>query len=360
MTRQSFLQTLATLMFLSACSSPGDRAAQGGEGCPPEEKCSAKTPNGLWFAGTSFFDASGDFGPKTTAVFGTQTIEVLASSSLFDTFSEDFTTESSAPLLVSSTSPPNVVVSADGEGSGYLRIIDPSTQELFDRISITSATPQSVRIVPTDAIKYDPDAIEGVNWSFLTGTSVELGIMLLDLGNNRLVDEGLTVNITGDATDGGNSSSWDKHTLSALGVGFAEINVHSMDGNSLPAGMPVVDTIDDVALVASTLEGSTSLSIVTGKERVYCFRGLSGNRAVAGLSWTISTSGSITAKPEEGPCFRVKAGATGTGSFTGTTTGFKKSFSVTVTANAASGPSSAIVKPALQPSTGPARGERVR
>jgi len=344
-------------MFLTACGSPGDRAA-GGEGCPPGDMCSSKTPNGLWFTGASFFDGAVDSGPKTTAVFGTQTIEVLASSSLTDTFSEVFTAESTAPLLVNVTSPPNVVVSADGEGSGYLRIIDSETGELFDRISIKSAIPQSVRVAPVEAIKYDPDAAEKMNWAIFSGASLDFGFMLFDFTNNRLVDENITVDIGGDASETFGSSNWDIRPIQANAVGFADINVHTGDGQVFPKGMPIVDTIDDVVLVPSTLGSSTSQSIVTGKDQIYCFRGLSGNLAVAGLSWSVSTQGSISAVLEEASCYRVKAGATGSATLVASAAGFKKSFPITIKANAVDPAPASIVAPAPKASMGPAPGER--
>ena len=357
MTRQSLLQTLAALLLLTACGSPGERAT-GGEGCPPEEMCSSKTPNGLWFSGAWFFDGSIDSGPKTTAVFGSQTITVLASSDLTDTFSEVFTTESTQPLFIDVTSPPTVIVSADGEGSGYLRIIDSETNELFDRISINSANVFSVRAAPVEAVKYDPEAVEKMNWALLSGVSLDLGFMLLDSVNNRLVDEKMTVDIAGDASLASGPFSWDTQPIKATGVGFADINVHTGNGDSFPQGMPIVDTIDDVVLVPSTLGSSTSLSIVTGKDQIYCFRGLSGNLAVAGLSWSVSTQGSISAKLEEASCFRVKAGATGSATLVASAAGFKKSFPITIKANAVAPAPASIVAPAPKASTGPRPGER--
>ncbi len=358
MTRLAFFQTLAALTFLSACALPGDGAASGDLTCPEGETCSSKTPDGLWFSGAGFFDELFDEGPHTIASGGTQTITVLASNTSIDHFTNPFHAETASPLVVEDTNPPTVTVRAEGSGSSYLRIVDPGSLDLYDRISIGVASIASIRVTPVEATWFDPGAAFDLDWALFAGASLDLGVVLRDSSDNRLVDESLTFTISGGASENGSQGTWDTSSITIGSFGTADVFAQSGGGDTFSHNMPIVTTIDDAVIVENAFSTNTSLSIPAGAERVYCFRGLSGNRAVAGLSWSISVDGQITAKHADASCFNVKATTMGNATLFASAGDFKKAFPITITTSAAAPPTLQMTAPDRPRTVGPAKGDR--
>lgn len=306
------------------------------------------------------FDGFLDTGPQTTAVSGTQTIRVHASNSNTDFFDVPFGAEGTPPLQVEEIDSPSVIIRANGEGSGYLRIFDPGSLELFDRISITAASIQSIRVVPVSAPWFDPEAAEKMDWALLADSHLEMGVVLRS-SDKRLVDESMTFDVGGSATSETSIPSWDKRSIFVGAAGSVEIFVQTGSGDSYSDSMPIVGTLDDIEIVSNIFSPDTSSSIPVGTERVYCFRGLAGNRAVGGLSWSVSVEGSITAKPVDMSCFGVKASAPGIATLIVSAGGFKKDFSLTITQSAgASPPLQIVASDETSAGAGPAPGQRAR
>lgn len=147
---------LVSVGWMIACAgeSPGERQASGQ--CPQGEICSAATPDGLVFVGEALFDDAGShLGP-------------IAKGGRFDlgVHSADGTP---LPAMEFRIENPGVVTSTDGTGefndgnstievddylslrglapgTTYVRVVDPTNGELYDRLAITVTEIGEIRL----------------------------------------------------------------------------------------------------------------------------------------------------------------------------------------------------------------------
>jgi hypothetical protein len=197
--------------WLIACAgeSPGDRAANDGA-CPSGEVCSPLTPDGLVFVGEALYNDSGvRLGP-------------IAKGGRFD-LGVHLADGTALPAVEFQIENPEIVTRTDGTGefndgnssievddylslrgvgpgTTYIRVIDPNTGELFDRLAISVTEIGEIRL--TNA--HNPDN------EFQPGVEEALGVELIgtDGTDQRAFD--LDMRVTSAATTmGADPGMWD-------------------------------------------------------------------------------------------------------------------------------------------------------
>ncbi|MBX3248029.1 MAG: hypothetical protein KF901_12685 [Myxococcales bacterium] len=145
------------LALCAAClaSVDGDRAASGE--CPPDERCSELTPNGLIFVGRAFFDEPRlRLGPVITG--GTFALGIVSADLpefAIETPVDIFTAERGTGVFGPTTAAgeplyavdAHLVLRAVSEGTAFVRVVDPSSGELFDRLAIDTYDVDEVQVV---------------------------------------------------------------------------------------------------------------------------------------------------------------------------------------------------------------------
>ena len=270
-------------LALTACVTGGERANTGD--CPAGEVCSSKTPDGLLFRGPRFGDDFLDIDQsvKTTARGGTQTLSVLEGgygtplSLPFDA------TIDGGPMAVTAQTGNAVVLAADGQGSATLRITDPDDGTLFDRVSVGAEAIASASVIAYHQEMFLPDDPAP---ALITGAPVQLLVRLRAAGGQRLVDQSLSLDVTGATAQRG---SWDTVDVTAGAPGTLGFALTAGDFAGLQGDIAVVDGIDQV------IPGWTSFDAdnppAATDTLIACVEGWSGDAPVVGLAWTLTADG---------------------------------------------------------------------
>ncbi|MRG91129.1 hypothetical protein [Polyangium spumosum] len=346
MTYQSAILAFSTMILVSGCqfAAPGDRASLNTCAtppcevvCPEGETCSPDTPNGLFFGSDSLVGTLfGGGGPHPIAEGGTQTISVFRDANGTKPFSP-FTADAEAPLEIAEVEAPSVKVRGAAAGSGFLRILDPDDGALHDRISLQVLPISSVRVTDATMAVLDAEGAQKDELALFAGTNVELGLLLFGEAPNgqgpvQLVDDSTTIVITGDATDSGEVSSWDRRRVTVGASGSVNVSVKAGAGEPVDVTFPVVSEIDDIVATKSLFSTDLTQPLTVGKANSVCFRGLSGARVVAGLSWAYSGDTKIEVEPVDAMCASFKPLAAGNASIVVEAGGLQKTFPVTIVA----------------------------
>jgi hypothetical protein len=281
------------LVALIAVSGPlagcvgGDRASDNGQ-CPAGEVCSPDTPDGLQFIGSSLVGSFVVGGPLATAIGGTQEVELDLEPALgiYTPFDQTYTVDDQGGTGVRFDHQNGNIVTVRGAGSfsNYLRILDPSTNELFDRKQLTGAQIDSIAIVP-ETLDEIP---QGMPIAFASGDAF-VGIALsgqvqgsLGQGEERLVDTSLVATL-----DGSTRRAWDTLELPNAAAGTYTLSVTA--GNQQQATQLPVAVVDGAD---SIVELDPTPTIAPGDD--VCFAALSDQRFVVGLAWTFEINGVAT------------------------------------------------------------------
>lgn len=340
---------LASALSAASLSSPGERAENCPDDlwveeqscwptCPEGEVCSGRTPEGLYFATLAWTDDDGTplDGVKATAQGGVQTVRVLTGRGLgsqpfdlpFEAVSSDATI-----LTVLATAGPDVAIAGVAPGSAYLRIVEPVTGKLYDRILVGVTQPSCAWLAPCpfsalwpSCTDVDEGFDEGLAWGILAGVPTDVRV---DLG---AVDEAMALESYASAR--GEQRSWDTIRVQAT---EPVVIIRAFSGDAdLRAELRVLDRVDSIEWTASRTFGAATKPPGEGYDigGVYCFRAMSGEYAVVGTNWAFGASGALVlaAWPVDLPanCVYVGTRAEGEGSLTVTTGGVVRSYSVTV------------------------------
>src|SRR5262249_3182173 len=136
-------------LLLAGCTLAGERGATGD--CPPGETCSDKTPNGLALLGAKLGDDPlGPMQPRATAIGGTQQLTVVTgATSGAPAFALPFDATTTSPsLAVTDVAPPKLPVEGLGAGTSDLRLVEPGTQLLYDRLPLDVTAVATVDLRP--------------------------------------------------------------------------------------------------------------------------------------------------------------------------------------------------------------------
>ncbi len=280
------------------CDTPGERAATGD--CPPTEDCSEVTPDGLYFRGAPLGGVGQSV--KRTAVGGTQTVTVLIgrSSETRTEFLQPFEATVDPPLAVEPRQQAVLELTAEAVGQGYLRIANPDSGELFDRVLVRAAEIDRVSLAPLD---YPSDAL------LYAGGQTVLVARLQSEADDRLVDEGIEFSQGGAATIA--RSDWDLITVSDVSPGPLEFAVTTSAGESYDFELEAVDAIDE--LVLEPIDGfEFEEEIAVNEVALLCFAGRLGGVPVAGLDWHVEVDGPVEVSPFlSDSCFSAEGEAPG-------------------------------------------------
>lgn len=310
-------------LSLSACSLAGSRAKTGS--CPEGEVCSDETPNGLFFAGPALGDAALDLGGSTlpTARGGKQTITVLTGASLGSPkFEGEFDAEVATTndiMEIDSVAPPDVVVSGVHLGSAFLRLLEPGTDILLDRVQLAVDA-----IATADAFPAELALVPSEPFALLANADVILVARLKSSGGGRLIDESTTM--TGDGVFA--RLAWDSFRVHTPPADF-DVQVNAGDG-SFTDLIPVVTSVDDIELVPIS---GPKLEVRALSSTTACFVARHGTIAVAGASWTFGASGGASTEKsfiDLPGCIDIVGQTPGTATFTASASGKTVTFSVDV------------------------------
>ncbi|MEZ4299152.1 MAG: hypothetical protein R3B70_29655 [Polyangiaceae bacterium] len=359
--RHPLFVSLVTAGLVAGCALPGERAGSVQctddgctSSCPQGELCSADTPQGLHFAGGTVFDQL-DGGPRFTAAGGTQTLRVLNSTSLSDDFELPFDAAGTGVVEIAATEPPQVTIRATGAGDGYLRILEPGTEHLYDRIKLDAAKVQSVGFLPYDELFITPALPQG-SYRVLAGGLVYLGARLRSSADDVLVDESMLLEVDAGGTETGEIHRWDVLEFAPAASGEVAVRVTLGDGSVHKQAFPISAGIDEIVRVVSALHPEEDTATAPKESRHFCFRGLDAGAPVTGILWAYSTDDSDVHLDNQGPCVLASSSVLGTHTFTVEAAGQKLDFTFEVITKAAGKAPTALLPQAGEPAAAP--GER--
>lgn len=266
----------AGLLLAVGSGSKGERAETGV--CPPGETCSNETPSGLYFKGPSFADAWFNSDVHPTAVGGRQTITIDPVGWLTHLY--DFDADFSTPAFtIASLAPPRVTVKAEAEGAAYLRILEPGTGLLYDRLSISALKVSHVTVDPYWSF-LDPAQHAGVELHY--GGTPATFITRIFSGSTRLIDEDVTFEpLAGASMDSSTGSIWDTASIQATeGATSLSVRARASDGTMGEGSLPLVWEIDEILSSESFPWPDT---VIVGDSILACFYGELEGRAVSGV-----------------------------------------------------------------------------
>lgn len=300
LTSRRFVPALSLLITLG-CGEPGDRAFGG---CPTDEMCSDWTPAGLYFAGARLADFDAPFGVPPTAIGGHQTVHVLETAdfegpeyvSTFDAVSTD-----PAVFQVSADHSGPIDVEGVGAGTAYLRLLEPGTSRLLDRVDL--------RVEPVARIELAPRGVlVSTDWALLASSTADVAVHLRDASDDLVVDEGTTVS----GADVMRTLAWDEVEILAPAAGSTTVHVEAGD-TAADVDVPVVDHLDSID------SSATETELEVGEVSTYCFEPRTDGVFVAGVEMSFSVSGdaSVVSDPAiPSWCVQVTGSAEGSATIT--------------------------------------------
>ena len=322
-------------LVLAGCTLAGERSGTGS--CPPGETCSDKTPNGLALLGTKLGDDPlGPMQPLATAVGGTQQLTVVTgATSGAPTFALPFDATTTSPdLAVTDVAPPKLTVEGLAAGTSDLRLVEPGTQLLYDRLPLAVAAVATVDLRPLvySVATSDADfaANTGAGWAMLAGGTDDVLVRLGAGDGTRIVDQRMTIAATGSAFASGQMLAWDTLRVRATGAGEGTLIVRTGDGATHPQAVPLAAAVDDVLWVSAQDAVAPNGTAIVDSAPIYCFRAVSGTHLVAGATWSYTATFGLTLTTSVARnCVVVTAGAGSTGgTLTVTASGVSRDFTV--------------------------------
>ena len=337
---------------LSACLQPGDRASTCAPldtscqtTCPAGETCSPNTPDGLHFGGAPTCSSTLSNAPLMTAVGGTQTITISGLGTLPFEVAVDGDAFTAVPAVGTA-----VTITGVHDGSAELRILEPGTGQLYDRISLAAATAASAQLDVCGGWWFDEAPAHAI-WA---GTSSALQVRLVPAGGGVLADQTMAIAMPPSAT----RYAWDSFTPASLAPGALAVGVTLTSGAALTATGDVVDHADTIGY-APTFGTPPSEGIAVGASAIYAFSASAAGEAINGVPFVATTDAplSVGQYAVTGDAIDVDAVAAGDGHLTVSAGGAQSTFEIPVTAAKSAAPAP---HPLDAPRPGAAPGERAR
>lgn len=271
---QLFLFSSVAVALLPACGVSGERALGG---CPPDEICSAATPDGLVFEGPDL--ASVPFSGASiapVAIGGTQRIAIRVNGRdplpVFDAESTD------SSVAIDGISGNEITIRGVEAGTSLLRVVDPGDGgSLLDRISVAAAPVDRAVTMPTEdlAIMLAPDPRDV---RYAPGEHT-VAVQLRDPAGRIVVDQGMRVTVADTAAT---VSSWDAIRL-AVPEGGVSVTVDAA-GATFSTRLESAGPIDDVELVDWLTELDDAGRPLVSAGEAICAVGLSEGAWVVGVA----------------------------------------------------------------------------
>jgi hypothetical protein len=187
----------AAASVATSAVDPGERAGSGA--CPAGETCSDATPTGLYFGGIPTGDRGlwGSQWPRATATGGRQTILLYLDADGEELFDAPFAaTLSSDAMSIAGKGRSSVVLRGERAGAASLRIAEPGSDLLYDRISLETATIDRLELTPAGKhLGRDLDLWESYQQELAVwvGGSARVTVAMYAAGGTRVVDELMAV-----------------------------------------------------------------------------------------------------------------------------------------------------------------------
>lgn len=243
-----------------------------------EIHCSPKTPAGLEFVGVA--PVVGDF-PNGSfsdinhhiAVGGLHEVTLRRGDT-----DDDFTlpyvarSDNEAKLVVEESTGPRVKLRGLG-GTAYLRVLDPATDELYDRGAYASSHFGRAVPVATQEWITGPNLESASAFVFAPGHRV-VGVAYLNNFSppNRLVDTEATVTFAG-----GTQLDWNRLDVPAATIGTHEVEV-TIGGTTATMQFEVASAAD-------------TMTQLIAFDTIACFGALKSGAFISGLTWTFTIGG---------------------------------------------------------------------
>jgi hypothetical protein len=339
---------LACVVLLTGCLEQGERATTcdgtGDCSCPAGETCSPATPQGLSFGGAQLCDSAFSRAPLTTAVGGTQMIDIVGLAPL----PFDVAVDGDAFTAVADIGD-TVTITGIHDGSAELRILEPGTGKLYDKVSLDVATATSARLDLCGGFWYD----EAKTHAIWAGTTAPVQVVLEPAGGGYLADQSMAITMPA----GAKPYAWDAFTAPTA-PGALAVGLTLTGGEKVTANGDVVDHADTVSY-APTFGNAPSDGFALGSTGFYAFTASLAGEAINGVPFAATATAPLSI-PQYGvisDAVEVDADAAGEGTLTITAGGAHATFQIPV-----SGPKTAAPSPhpLVAPHPGLAAGERAR
>lgn len=277
--------SLPALLAIAGCTTGGERADSGE--CPAGEVCSALTPYGLHFIGNPMADEIFLSGPSATAIGGTQEIDLEYERANGLRYSLDLPwaadDDGALGVRVLEQSGSTVTVGGQRSRKNYLRIVNPNTEELYDRYEIAGAAISDIRLIGTEA-EVVPQGAELV-WA---PGDQRIGIALFgevqdgsDAEIQRIVDSSMSLSLAGSER-----THWDELRLSNATIGVHPLTIEAGDVAPRSLDVEIVANADAITVIGGAVptvhpNGSTTI----------CFQAKNAGRYIYGLTWQFNVDG---------------------------------------------------------------------
>jgi hypothetical protein len=259
------------ISLVVGCTEPG-----------PEPEPEPSKP--LTFAGVTTGDEMGATEDELhpIAVGGTQHVEIFDVDSGGPLTGQYGATSSASGVRVGGSDKNVVMLVADDESDGLLRIAATDGSQM-DSIDIAASPVARVAI----SWPWNGEVGERGPVKLWNGTPQQLVIALYDEADRRLVDDSATIHRNGPGP-GLTQTTWDTFSFASLPTGTTSTSFLVVVGNrTFTADVETVDAVDSVAPMAE--HGDTS---IIGAFINVCFVARSGQARVLGAPWLFTVSGS--------------------------------------------------------------------
>ncbi|CAN5895150.1 hypothetical protein BH11MYX2_BH11MYX2_23090 [soil metagenome] len=289
----------ALLPFTTAASCDGGYRADSGD-CPDGEVCSPETPTGLHFRGViigeGFFDAGN---VKTTALGGTQDVQVETETDDGERapflLPHDVDADN-ANFTVEAASGDSFTLRSHAEGDAQIRVVDPSTGELFDRVRAAALPLASITTQMTLNVAIET-GFNNHTLNKLYAPGATGYIRMASADDTSLVDT--SSQISGARIT---QAGWDTFVVGDLAVG-----PHTL---SVTAGASSTFTVPFEVAIPDQITGGPS-SLTQGKTTLACFVARKGSVPIhARFDAITSSEASIQPSAYDG-CVNVVASTVG-------------------------------------------------
>lgn len=259
--------------------------------CPDGETCSDKTPYGLHFKG-SLVETGGDLAGASqyfaTPIKGTLRIEVVGLPA-----SQAFVVDDGGSTVLHATAVgTTITVTSMAEGDATLRIVDPETNELFDRIRVFSSRVSRVEMRPyvDESLTTErPPTTHTVYWAregLQRGAVLRVEVFGPSIFSNEqhLIDDTMTVDIDGVAPEPAYTYPPATYVVGDRPAGRYTVNAH-FAGEIETNYVTVVDGAD--LILPMTVDEKF---IAGDRYSRACFSATNHGAYVYGLTWTYTPS----------------------------------------------------------------------
>ena len=289
------LLSASVFTFAGAASCDGGEIADTGV-CPDSEICSGETPKGLRFQGATIAENLFDVGDvKTLAQGGSQHVRLLDAGTDAD-FAKQFEATVEANLATVAHNQTNQFTLHAGQATGdsYLRITEPATGALFDRLRISVAPVTKTHMSLTLGDSMAQLAQDDQAWVAPGGVVY----VRLDTTIGAAVDESM------ELTGSGTQTKWDRFVVGNPLPGTTQVQIKR-------AGQqPQALTLKVVAAADSLKQYFPASQIERGVPSLMCFHAFTQGHVVH-VPWQFETSNGIVAAGLFDGCTKVTAAQTG-------------------------------------------------